>query len=152
MRHPSLRILVAVLIGVIAPLCCCQASTFAGVLCDGRQEVTLAASTCCHECSDERDSLPQRDSSNNDQQSPPGKCPSCPSCQGVPAGAGVKSEAGRADLDQQLHALATLALAVVLDLPPLNTHVATAMPAWLADPPFVRANRATLRWHCALTV
>ena len=47
MRHPFLRILVALLIGVITPLCCCRAALLVGSACDGKHLVAAEMDSCC---------------------------------------------------------------------------------------------------------
>jgi hypothetical protein len=152
MRHPLLRILVALLIGVVTPLCCCQAMALAGSICDGRHSAVSNGDSCCHECP--RDPAPdqQQDAPTNDHSEPPGECPSCPSCQGTAGGTGAKAEASLPVFEELSNGLSTIALAVLWSLPPLEVHDAPAPPGWAADPPFVKANREALRWHCALLI
>ena len=152
MRHPLLRILVALFIGVIAPLCCCTVQALAGNLCGGTHEVSVQSDSCCHGCSGDPTSSDEQQTPTDHDEHAPGKCPSCPSCQGTAVGAGVKFEARGLALEQQFHALATLALAVLWELPPLDARAAPSLPGWASAPPFLKANREALRWHCALLV
>ncbi|MBL0870618.1 MAG: hypothetical protein IBJ18_08590 [Phycisphaerales bacterium] len=152
MRHPLLRILVALLIGVIAPLCCCQVMGLTGSVCGGRHEVATASESCCQGCSGDPVSSDEQQTPSDGNEHAPRKCPSCPSCQGTAVGTAVKFEARVQVLDQQLHALATIALAVLWELPTLDARAAPSLPGWASDPPFLKANREALRWHCALLV
>jgi len=152
MRHPLLRILVALLIGVASPLCCCQAMAMAGGVCGERHEVAAKADSCCQGCSGDPSSDQEQDAPEQEDPHTPGKCPSCPSCQGTSAGTGVKAEARLPAFEPQWDALSTLALAALWELPPTALQFKTVLPGWSHDPPFLRANRDALRWHCALLV
>lgn len=163
MRHPLLRILVALLIGVISPLCCCQAAALVGGGCGGGHEIAAKVESCCGGCSGKAESGEEQtpaplptdapsDVPSDDHHGPPGKCPSCPTCQGTSAGAGAKAEATLPAFEPQWNALATISLAVLWDLPTLGTTTEAAPPGWAIDPPHLRANRAALRWYCALIV
>lgn len=152
MRHPLLRILVALLIGVVTPVCCCQAMAFAGSLCAGRNASVAKAGSCCHECPGDPTSDQQQNAPGNDHPGLPGECPSCPSCQGTSGGTGAKVEASLPVFEKVWNALATIAFALLWNLPPLEAQAAIAPPVWAGDPPFLKANREALRWHCALLV
>ncbi len=151
MRHPLLRILVALLIGVVTPLCCCQAMALAGSLCNGRQAAATELGSCCHECPLDPAS-DQRQTPTDDQPPLPGECPSCPSCQGTSGGTGAKSEASLPAFEQQWHASAMVAIAVVWNFSNPGPEATPSQPRWTADPPHLKANREALRWHCALLV
>lgn len=150
MRHPLLRILVALLIGVVTPLCCCQAMALAGSICDGRHAETTSSASCCHECPGDPGPDQQQDSPTDDDSDTPGDCRSCPSCQGASGGAGAKAEVNLPAIEKVLDTLETIAVAVLWSLPPLESQDASAPPGWAAAPPFLKANREALRWHCAL--
>lgn len=164
MRHPMLRILVALLIGVWSPLCCCQASVLAGTACGTmhRAEPVVqslaqnAISACCHRC--DGTLLPEEGGSTSDGSGsvptgdPPGSCPSCPTCQGLSNSVGLQIDAKFPSLDQQWNALATLALAVLFRLAEPEDAIIARMPPWWGSPPHIKANREALRWHCALVV
>jgi hypothetical protein len=152
MRHPLLRILVALIIGVVTPVCCCQAMALAGSICDGRHAVVTKADSCCHECPDGRASDHRQEAPSDEQPPLPGDCPSCPSCEGTSGGTGAKAEVNLPVFEKVWNALATIAVVVLWSLPPLEAQVAPAPPGWAADPPFLKANREALRWHCALLV
>lgn len=170
MRHPLLRILVALLIGVVTPLCCCQAAALAGGACSGGHVSTAVSDSCCGGCdsgagSDERPAeQPCSDQSQDDQQdqsqdqpcqdqpSHPGKCPSCPSCQGTSSGTGVNAEARLPAFEQQWNALATFTLTVLWTIDAPETNLASRPPGWAKSPPHLKANRDAQRWHCALLV
>jgi hypothetical protein len=170
MRHPLLRILVALLIGVVTPLCCCQAAALAGGACAGKHVAAAESDSCCggrvgetrtdegpaeQPCQDQPrdDSQDQsQDRPDHDQPSPPGKCPSCPSCQGTSAGTGISAEARLPAFEQQWNALATFALAVLWTMEAPEALVAPHPPGWAHYPPHLKANRDAQRWHCALLV
>ncbi len=156
MRHPLLRILVALLIGVVTPLCCCQAALLVDSACDGNHLVAAETDPCCGGCSTETASRqasdPQRDHSNEEQPLSPDECPSCPSCQGTSGGTGVKAESRLPAFEQQWDALATFALAVLWTIPNPDAKVLPLSPGWALGPPYLKANREALRWHCALVV
>ncbi|MBX3404425.1 MAG: hypothetical protein KF699_13520 [Phycisphaeraceae bacterium] len=149
MRHPLLHTLVALLIGVVTPLCCCEAMAFAGSVFGGQHGPAPETTSCGHECPGDSASDQQQEVPSDDQQPSPGECPSCPSCQGTSGGTGVKAEANLPVFEKVWNALATTAVAVLWNLPPL---AAQSMPGWASDPPFLRANREALRWHCTLLV
>jgi hypothetical protein len=156
MRHPLLRILVALLIGVVTPLCCCQAALLVGSACDGKHLVAVEMDSCCGGCSTEtashRASDPQPDDSNEEPPLSPDECPSCPSCQGTSGGTGVKAESRLPAFEQQWDALATFSLAVLWTIPTPDARVVPLSPGWALGPPHLKANRDALRWHCALVV
>lgn len=155
MRHPLLRILVALIIGVSLPLCCCQAMMLVGGACDGASDTVELQASCCPSCLDEssgsRSPTPVHTPSN-DENSHPDDCPSCPSCQGLSGGAGLKVEAKLPALEQQWNALATIAIAVFFDLPKPDEAIVPGCPSRWGSPPHVKANRDAQRWHCALTI
>lgn len=152
MRHPLLRILMALLIGVCTPMCCCRAMALAGSVCDGRFVTLTEAESCCQKCS--RDHAPDQrpEAPAHDDSCPPGGCPSCPSCQGASSIAGVKAEASVAVFEEVLNTLATIDLSLLCVLAPLDFEPALKRPGWATDPPFLKANRDAQRWHCALLV
>jgi len=152
MRHPLLRILVALLIGVATPVCCCQAMALAGGVCDGRFGAAAESASCCHQCPDSPLSDQEQEAPTDEVPPSPSDCPSCPSCQGTSGGTGVKAEANLPVFEKVWNALATIAVAVLWSLLPLDAQNTPAPPGWAADPPFLKANREALRWHCALLV
>lgn len=152
MRHPLLRILVALLIGVITPLCCCQATAMVGSGCDGPHAVAIEPDSCCNGCDDDPASQQDRDAPTDNEQPAPGKCPSCPSCDGTSAGTAINVEARLPAFEHDWDVIATLALAVLWDLPSLETRVTASSPGWASDPPFLKSNREAQRWYCSLVV
>lgn len=152
MRHPLLRILVALLIGVVTPLCCCQAMAMVGAVCDGRHERVATAKSCCHGCEGDSAPVDHQEPTPENGQSVPDECPSCPSCQGTSSGSGIKAEIKLPAFEQHWNALATMALAVLWNLPPLDSHKAPSLLDGAEEPLFLRANRDALRWHCALVM
>lgn len=152
MRHPLLRILVALFIGVITPLCCCVVQAVAENACGGQHSAAVELASCCNGCSTQPGSDQDQDDPTEEPPSSPEKCPSCPSCQGTSGGTGAKAEIRVPAIEQVLDALATIALAAFWNLPPLDAEAAPPLPGWASDPPFLKANREALRWHCALLV
>ena len=152
MRHPLLRILVALLIGIIMPLCCCQAASFVGGHCSGIVEAAQIVDSCCHESEDESSAPPDNDGTERNAPQPAETCPSCPSCQGSVAGNGAKSEATIPSFKSQWDALATFAFAIVWNSLLGEAQAPSVPPGWRSDPPFLRANRDAQRWYCALIV
>lgn len=149
MRYPPLRILLALLIGVWSPLCCCQAKALAGIACSPSLAAEAATDSCCHECNDE--SVPSDDDWPDEHGgSPPGDCHSCPSCRGISVGAGLQTESKLSMDEQGWNALATLALPVLHGHPRPDDAIVASRPSWWESPPHVRANRDVQRWHCAL--
>lgn len=150
MHQPILRIIVALLIGVWSPLCCCQAMAFIGGACDGRPSPTASVESCCADCSD----VPARSTNENsplgDRESHPPDCPSCPSCQALSGEAVLQVEAKSPTLDNEWTAIATIALLGQIDPPHADEPMDLRHPSWWHGPPFLRANREALRWHCAL--
>lgn len=152
MRHPLLRILVALLIGVVTPLCCCQATAIVGSGCGEPHTAAIKPNSCCNGCADDPASKQHRDAPTDNEPPAPGKCPSCPSCDGTPAGTAINVEARLPAFEHDWDVIATLALAVLWDLPSLETRVTASPPGWASDPPFLKANREAQRWYCALVV
>jgi hypothetical protein len=151
MRHPLLRILVALLIGVVTPLCCCQAMAIVGSGCGLGHAAASVSDACCGGCKDGSESG-EGDAPVEPSTPHPSDCPSCPSCQGTASGPGLKADATLPTIEQAWNAIATCALAVVLDLPEADDAAHHGRPSWWRDPPCIRANREALRWHCALIV
>lgn len=160
MRHPLLRVLLALLIGVVTPLCCCQAAALAGGACSGWNVAVAESDSCGGGCPDgpasdpcpDRSQDQSRDRPDHDQPSPPGKCTSCPSCQGTSAGTVINAAARLPAFEQQWNALATFALAVLWTMEAPEALVAPHPPGWAHYPPHLKANRDAQRWHCALLV
>lgn len=152
MRNPLLRILVALLLGVVTPLCCCVIQTSLGNACGNRHAAAVTIDTCCTGCSNDPASDFEQDTPADDQQPSQEDCPSCPSCQGTSGGTGAKAEVTLTALEHQWNALATMALAVLWNLPTTDIEAVASAPGWADDPPHLKANREALRWHCALLV
>lgn len=156
MRHPVLRILVAVLTGLLSPLCCCQAALLLGDGCTfaDPQMGTQTVSACC--CEDDNSETEQSGSRiDGDSESPdlPGDdCKSCPSCQGVAAGTGLAHLSATPNTGLDVDSLATAALAALADELDVARAFLTLSPALRRESPHLRSNRAALRWHCALIV
>ncbi len=152
MRHPLLRILVALLIGVVSPLCCCRAMAVVGTPCGGAHVAAVESESCCGGCVGDPASEQGREAPTDERPHAPGECPSCPSCDGVAGGAAAKVESKLPAFEPQPEWLAAVTVAVLWNLPPLDLTSAVRSPGWASDPPFLKANREALRWHCALLV
>jgi len=162
MRHPLLRILVALLVGMITPLCCCRATAMLGTECGGwdARDARVARiqgiriDSCCDRPGNARSNQTQ-DAPADDQQPSPEHaptCPACPSCNGTLTGTGINVENRSPVSEHEWDGIVTLALAMALECPPLQTQAVALLSGWVSDPPFLIANREALRWHCALLV
>src|SRR5688572_27424246 len=80
MRHPLLRILLALVIGVVSPMCCCHAAAVAGAACGPieAQAAETPAHSCCSACRGDAEDEPEPASPTPDDQ----PCPDCNSCDG----------------------------------------------------------------------
>lgn len=156
MRHPLLRILIALLIGLWSPVCCCQAMALAGSSCGDASVPEIQPDSCCQGCKSEpRSSEP---GSSHDElpadheRSHPGDCPSCPSCQGTAGGASLRADARLASSQPDGNAIATMTFAVTIAPRwPDEASITSSLSRW-GRPPFARANREAQRWHCALNM
>jgi len=87
MQHLLLRILCALFIGVISPLCCCRAAAVMGIPCPAtpRDVVEPARACCgnaaCKETSPDREPEPL-ENRPTPVDDPAESCPACPSCDG----------------------------------------------------------------------
>ena len=151
MRHPLLRILIALLIGVASPVCCCQVMALAGSACESGH-AAAEADSCCHECPFDPASDDLEEVRSDAPLPSSSDCPSCPSCRGASVGKAAKSEANFPVFEEFWDTLATLSLAVLWELPALEAKCATVRPGWGDDPAFLKSNREALRWHCTLLV
>lgn len=150
MRQPLLRILVALIIGMWIPLCCCQAMALAGDACGSTPTPQAKADSCCQgflAAHSDQESIP-----DDDERSLPGDCTSCPSCQGTSAGAGLTLEAKPPTLEQKWNTAAATALLVLSDLPRPDAAISPGLPSCWDDRLFIKANREAQRWFCALIV
>ncbi len=150
MRQPLLRILVALLLGMWIPLCCCQAMALAGDACGSTPTPQAKADSCCQGCHaapSDQESTP-----DDDKRSLPSDCTSCPSCQGTSAGAGLTVETKLPTLEQNWNAAAAMALVVLTDLPKPDAAISPGLPSRWDDRLFIKANREAQRWFCALIV
>lgn len=136
MRHPILRILIAILIGFWSPMCCCQASELLGAPCAPSQQ--SHEESCCSGCGD----TPEEPTEPHDSGQP------CTECHWSFAQAGVvlNSEHG-----------GTLSTDAVTTIATFGT-ICTLLIADAGQPrhpdhhPPRPAGRSLLRWHCALIV
>ena len=124
----------------------------AGDICDSRYSETTGSASCCHQCPGDPAPDQNQDSPTDNDSDTPGDCRSCASCQGTSGGSGAKAQVNLPAIEKVLNALATNTVAVLWGLPPLEAREAPTPPGWVADPPFLKANREALRWHCALRI
>ena len=159
MRHPLLRILVALLMGVVTPLCCCQAAAVAGGGCTRTQASAPEADTCGGGCSGEtacdRGSGESGDEPDSDRHPVPGSCSSCPSCQGTSGGTGSTGGSAESRLPvfkQDWNGLETFSLELSWVTGAPESALVPRAPGWVQSPPYLKANRDAQRWYCALIV
>jgi hypothetical protein len=124
MRHPILRILAAIIIGLWSPMCCCQAADLLGSPC------VPAPESCCSGCHD------------SDQPEPAAPCDDC---HGTFMQAGIVPAP---DHIPQPTALTPVFFDTALFLS-IPDAIAARHPAATPPPP---AGRDLLRRHCALIV
>lgn len=149
MRRPFVRILMAFLIGLWSPMCCCHAAWMTGQPCGA--EVTRDADGAAR--ADDCCGRPVEPGSESPPESSTPTCEQCSACQGNSPSFGALQSAQVKIKPVALDALSTFVLGVVL---------ATENNAALASPPgpvegrvppaTTRAGRTLLRWHCALIV
>lgn len=151
MRHPLLRILVALLIGLWSPLCCCQAMTLAGSTCGDAVPEVASSDSCCQDLASSSSDAGDCESGQWDVPAP-SDCSSCPSCQGTSGGAGLKVDSRLPSVSHEFNLVATLANTYVLSLPKPDEAVKPSARSWWRTPLHLRANRVSQRWHCALVV
>jgi len=165
MQRPLFHILLAFIVGVWSPLCCCQAALLVSDLTGmpsrcGTSGIADAidsrpAAHCCGGCCGERDQqpMPSNDSDTRHEQSPceSTPCHDCPACQGT---VGIPN--GTVDSSS---ALKSIAYQFAIPAP-------TTLSTWSVAPhPFPAVvgkpvdhsgrgdgGRAILRLHCALLV
>ncbi len=161
MLESMFKLLLALLVGIVSPLCCCEATALAGTSCavvgvatsDTRSDEASCCGGCRDRASDAAALAPHQVASKAAPRDPthPGTCPTCPKCKGVQSIAldhGPKLPA----LDNTWTTLATITIAAILDSSHSMNSIGSRPPSWRADPPSVKANRDALRWHCALIV
>lgn len=152
MRHPLLRALIAVTLGLWSSICCCQARAIIGQACHAGPPAE--APSCCSGCHDEPESSDEQ-GGERDEGDGRGErrehSPGCPSCQYQQASAGSKLDHGPQGWERAQPAL--LVLAFMAEPRLIDSSIQSLRPRGLstaaANP---RANRVTLRWHCALVV
>ena len=146
MRHPLLRIVLALLVGLMSPMCCCYAAAVAEAACSSLAGVKHAERrSCCNSCSEDDaapDSAPAETGKHDNGR------PDCASCGG--AAVAVNSVP-----------VVTFKASAVTDLTPILAAIAPLSD--LGDPmsrgilgPFhaprraaAHAGRDAQRWHCA---
>lgn len=162
MRHPTFRILIALLMAACAPLCCCQASSWLGFV---RGTAAAAAPTlafssaedgsdgdkapCCELCI--KRSSQKRSQHENEQTPCESGCKVCPSCQGVAGGSGLDGHVKVPQFNAGEILPPPFLWAVLCCV--IEPHgVLISGPARDGQPACARANRELLRWQCALIV
>lgn len=154
-RHPLLRMLLALIIGLWSPMCCCRAMAMTGMACGGSGETESAAVDGCCDESPDRSPAGEEPGSCPDRSEPaPLGCPSCPACNGAPgvsSGAGIKGEARLEAAGQEWTPQACVVWATLGREAGWLVSAGPARPPWRGVMPHVKANRDAQRWHCALT-
>lgn len=160
MSHPFLRILAAVFLAFVSPLCCCQAMAVVGFGHECADAVTeevqeqACAGGCCGKVAasqtvaDEPAIVDPRD----DRSSRPGDpCPECPVCQTAASntGSGLVPEVKVADADW----VAVVFVAAIWgDWMPVVRPVGSIPERGERETVCVMSGRNVLRWQCALMV
>ncbi len=155
-RSPFIRTLVALLLAVAAtfsPLCCCGTAAvfFGSCNAPAPAEEKKHARSCC--CTDDAETTDQQPANPGRPEHTPGMpdCPACPSCQitssDLSRGPAIQTKAQPTANDDYLPT----------DFAPRGTPVRIAttsvhMPTGRDPSAYLKANRAALKWHCALTV
>ncbi len=154
MRLNWLNPLLALVIALWAPMCCCQAALLAGAPiptpCHASSGDDHAAETDADHCCCDADASDAATESDPVAPHDGLPCDSCPTCFGKPA-LGTTLDGGvRIDTDALA---ATLVVFIVAGLDGTLSPPATVIgPREHGPPHHTRANRAALRWHCALNV
>jgi hypothetical protein len=149
MRHPLLRILAALLIGVWSPLCCCQASAWMGRSCSDRGHARAWGDESCGCCTDEAPSDDEPDCRFPEDGTRPG-CPACPACQGSVGASGLIPSSKAQQYHMGIEAIPMPAHRSSATSLPWDDKLSILTPGHSSA--HIRANRAALRWHCALNV
>lgn len=163
MRHPLLRILVALIVGLWSPMCCCQAAMFIGGACPScprpetpapepepeccccKHAPTPAPGSSCGDSPTQADSSPHQPDSKH-------PCNSCPACKGSAATTASASAAISFHLPAlQFDLFATLLLAN-FDCPVFSPQLDRPTAQWSPRGCIPRESRDVLRRHCALIV
>lgn len=158
MVHPVIRILVALLMAVWMPLCCCQAALLVGVACNVEQPLDVATAQpdssgdeCCHRCQ----VAEPTDLQNSPDSTPPSSttpCKSCDLCKRA-IGSGLDSTTKLTRAEQADATVPTITFVSALpDTFVQHAASSSSLDPRYSAPPHVRANRSALRWHCALMV
>lgn len=173
MRHPLLRILVALFVGVWSPLCCCQAALLAGTSCptDGsartshsNDESPAERPLCCSKegCGQQRGVEAGRsadpESGPFDGHTPTDRpeCPSCPACRGDAAGSGLLNAEPKPERHSESESpgfVNAVALATGLKFE-CTLGAGGGWGVRLRDGALahLHTNRDAQRWHCALVI
>ncbi|HMN95710.1 MAG TPA: hypothetical protein PKC43_03460 [Phycisphaerales bacterium] len=151
MQGSLVRIILALLVGVWSPLCCCQAMALVGRACERGALRGAEAAGCCSRCAAD-DGVP----ASQDDAAPtrpadqlPGGCDSCPACLGA-IGIAVKLESLTMIPDAGSDERAS-----VDPRPSPRQRIRRDDAGSLSGPrpsQSLRANRPALRWHCTLIV
>jgi hypothetical protein len=156
MRHPTFRILIALLMVACAPLCCCQASSWLGLVRgDSTAQPPIAAQSdadeapCCKLCIARTPPKPKHH--DNGQTPCESGCKVCPSCQGVAGGSGLAGHVKVPHFDAT-EVLPPPCMWVVVCRLIEPTDMLLIPPQDSGTSVHLRANRELLRWQCALIV
>lgn len=148
MRHPLLRILLALLIGLVSPMCCCFAAVVAGMACSlavGEPENDREGRSCCGSCcDDEGASTPTpAESGEHDKD-----CPSCTSCGGEAA---AVNSAPIIKFEPSAVTELTAILAAIAPQCDLGVPISRDVAGTMHDARGAAAHtgRDAQRWHCA---
>ena len=157
MRHPTFRILIALLMVACAPLCCCQANSWLGFV-RGTAQTSIAntadasdadEASCCELCIKRKSEPPKHH--DNGQTPCESGCKVCPSCQGVAGGSGLDGHIKPPQFDATELLPPPFRWAVVCFLlEPSDTQLIPSHDGSTCV--HLRANRELLRWQCALIV
>ena len=153
MLQSSFRILVALLMAVWMPLCCCQSAMLFGASCQMDlqiEESTGSVSSCCSGKVDVAE-----DSTCEDLDPNCHGLKSCKCCRIAKRaiGSGLDAASSNPRFEQTEVSLPIAHLASAIPDLGLATTLSESLPFHdYAAPPALRANRAALRWHCALIV
>lgn len=172
MRHPLLRILIALLVGMASPLCCCQAALFTGDTCGPSPVVVVftpeaaptpaAPSRCCSsaKCHDEQPPATSPTNSDTDNHNSPAHthnpsqpCDTCPTCYSTIKQASIDNlSSSTLNAFAKQYLCSDAAFPTLVELLRLELHAKQPQAYSQSDDAHIRPNRAALRWHCALIV
>lgn len=148
MHHPLFHILIAMLVGVCSPLCCCQMTAMAGGACGAFESAESVADDCCRSSESQRPS--EDDPSRSGREGSGSR--DCQSCPGASVDAGLTVDSRLPTLERRWNAIATIEVRVQFQLIEADGKSVLCDAPRRGRPPRVKSNRAVQRWHCALTM